>query len=123
MNQQDIKNLEKELWDAADSLRTAGTEITDPLAIGGGTQSDLLLQTIADLLGVAIHRTTDAATGPAFGAARLAAAACGKATLRDLAAQPTIERSFEPMDTPQLTDSLHAGLGSCVSHFFISGSI
>lgn len=94
--------------DAADSLRAAGTEISDPLAIGGGAQSDLLLQTISDLLGVAIHRANDAATGPAFGAARLAAVASGSATLQDLAARPSVQRSFHPAPSPEMTQALKA---------------
>lgn len=82
--------------DAADSLRAAGTTIGDPLVIGGGARSDLLLQTIADVLQVAFHRADGAMTGPAFGAARLAAIACGSATLTDLAVRPRVERVFEP---------------------------
>lgn len=82
--------------DAADSLRAAGTGITEPLAIGGGARSDLLLQTIADVLQVPIHRAKGAATGPAFGAARLAAVAAGDIKLSDLAERPEAERVFEP---------------------------
>ena len=82
--------------DAADSLRAAGTAIRAPLAIGAGARSDLLLQTIADVLQVAVHRAAGAATGPAFGAARLAAVASGGAAIADLGARPGIERVFEP---------------------------
>ena len=93
--------------DAVDSLRIAGTDVIDPLAIGGGAQSELLLQTLADLLGVSLHRASDAATGPALGAARLAAVATGAATLTDLATQPPIQRSFDPTPSGVLTQRLH----------------
>ena len=82
--------------DAAESLAAAGTVLAEPLAIGGGAQSDLLLQTIADAIGVPIRRASGAATGPALGAARLAAVASGGATLADLARRPDTERCFDP---------------------------
>lgn len=85
--------------DAAASLRAAGTEPRDVLAIGGGSRSDLLLQAIADVLNLPISRSTDPTTGPALGAARLAAVASGGATLEDLAVRPVAETVFTPRDT------------------------
>ena len=82
--------------DAADSLRAGGGAPDDIVAIGGGARSDLLLQTIADALGTRIGRSSDPATGPALGAARMAAVAAGAATLADLAIRPVVERTFEP---------------------------
>ena len=84
--------------DAADSLRGAGTEISFPLAIGGGAQSDLLLQTIADVLEIPIRRAASAATGPALGAARLAAVAAGHADLADLSVSPETVKRFDPAE-------------------------
>ncbi|MEM7188488.1 MAG: xylulokinase [Pseudomonadota bacterium] len=82
--------------DAADSLRAAGTEIADPLAIGGGAQSDLLLQTIADVIRISVRRAKGSVTGPALGAARLAAVASGAADLADISRRPESETWFEP---------------------------
>ncbi|MEO1494853.1 MAG: xylulokinase [Pseudomonadota bacterium] len=92
--------------DAADSLRAAGTDVRHVLAIGGGAQSDLLLQTIADVLGTPIARSGDPTTGPALGAAKLAAVATGTATLDDLAMRSTADRLFEPSGS----DALEQGL-------------
>ncbi|MEM9061893.1 MAG: xylulokinase [Pseudomonadota bacterium] len=83
--------------DAVESLRAAGTSVTDVLAIGGGAKSDLLLQTIADATGAVIERAQDAATGPAVGAARLAAVSTGTVSPADLAERPPVERRFEPI--------------------------
>ena len=94
--------------DAADSLRAAGTHPNDLLAIGGGAQSDLLLQTIANVLNVEINRSDDATSGPAFGAARLAAFACGNATRSDLSVRPPIERKFAPQSSVELHEGLHS---------------
>ena len=90
--------------DAADSLSASGTNPDRVLAIGGGARSDLLLQTISDVLKLPIDRSDDPSTGPALGAAKLAAVAIGAATVDDLATQPRIERTFEPnsdVDTAQ----------------------
>ena len=97
--------------DAADSLRAAGTSISDLLAIGGGAQSDLLLQTISDVLRVPVHRSSDPGTGPAFGAARLAAVATGSATLLEISNPPKVARSFEPAGTDVLSRKLAAYRG------------
>jgi len=59
--------------DAARALRRAGAEFGDVPAIGGGAQSDLLLQTIADIAGFSVTRGAGEATGAALGAALLAA--------------------------------------------------
>lgn len=65
-------------------------------AIGGGAASDLLLQTLASALGVAVERAEGASTGPSFGAAKLAGSAVGAFTESDIA-QPMIASScFDP---------------------------
>lgn len=82
--------------DAADAMRQT-TDIPQPLlAIGGGTRSDLLLQTIADATGLTLHRGAGAESGPALGAARMAAVAIGAATLADLGQRPPTDRIFAP---------------------------
>ena len=92
--------------DAADSLALAGTELGEVLAIGGGAQSNLLLQTIADVLGTPISRSSDPTTGPALGAARLAAVASGSASLSDLSVPPTIETTFSPTESERYSSGL-----------------
>jgi xylulokinase len=58
--------------DAVDALSEAGTMPETLLAIGGGTRSDFLMQTIADATGCRLGLTEGADIGPALGAARLA---------------------------------------------------
>lgn len=84
------------LCDAADAVRQTATIPEPLLAIGGGTRSDLLLQTIADATGLALARGQGADVGPAVGAARMAAVACGAASITDLAQRPEIDREFSP---------------------------
>lgn len=59
--------------DAARALTRAGAIFDRVPAIGGGAQSDLLLQTISDATGFTVTRGEGEATGAAFGAALLAA--------------------------------------------------
>jgi len=84
--------------DARDALATAGTVIKHPAAIGGGARSDFVLQTMADALSFDITRYSDAETGPALGAARLAVVATGEQSLSDVALKPETDRAFEPND-------------------------
>lgn len=82
--------------DAADSLRASGTDLTLVSAIGGGTRSDLLLQTISDVLDIRINREAGSAIGPALGAAKLAACAVGDIPLSDLAVPGKVDTMFAP---------------------------
>lgn len=82
--------------DAVDAMRQA-TEIPEPLlTIGGGTRSDLLLQTISDATGITLMRGKGAETGPALGAGRMAAVASGAAPITDLARSPETGTTFTP---------------------------
>ncbi len=83
----------------ADAAATvaAATPLPDRLlAIGGGARSDLVLQTLADVLDIRIARTADAGIGPALGAARLAAVAAGLAEPASLAVTPPVAQVFAP---------------------------
>ena len=82
--------------DANDCLARAGTNLTAIAAIGGGTRSDYVLQTMANAMGVVINRYQDSAVGPALGAARTAMVASGAGSLSDVAFQPPLNRAFEP---------------------------
>lgn len=92
--------------DAADSLRASGTDLTMVSAIGGGTRSDLLLQTISDVLGVCINREASSATGPALGAAKLAACANGEVSLSDLVVSGQADTVFAPREDFGLGEQL-----------------
>ena len=82
--------------DALDALRQAGTSCDTLLSIGGGTRSDLLMETIATVTGCRLGRGDGAEVGPALGAARLARLACGDGSQADGVAKPTVARWFVP---------------------------
>lgn len=82
--------------DAAAALWPEGDRPATLTGIGGGLRGDLVAQTLADVLGLTLMRAAGASTGPALGAARLAALAAGAARLGDLASPPATERAFAP---------------------------
>jgi xylulokinase len=75
-------------------------------AIGGGTRSDLLLQTIADAAGLTLARIEGAETGPALGAAMLAALATGEMNMTDLSRPPALSAPVRPARTQAMADRL-----------------
>lgn len=86
--------------DAKLAFEDSGTSVADLLAIGGGTKSDLLIQTISDVLGARIGRSNEADIGPALGAARLAYLAVqNDCSLEEIAFNPKIHDWFEPSST------------------------
>ena len=89
--------------DAARALRRAGAAFDRVPAIGGGAQSDLLLQTIADVTGFTVTRGTGEATGAALGAALLAAPAELRETRRGAGADA---RAFSPRPHDALAERL-----------------
>jgi len=82
--------------DAIAALSAAGPVPGTLLAIGGGSRSDFLMQTIADVTGCRIGRSDDAEIGPALGAARLAKAATGIAQPAEIMTKPAVQRWFDP---------------------------
>ena len=82
--------------DCYDCLQQAGTTLTSVAAIGGGTRSDYVLQTLADVLELPIQRYRGSETGPALGAARLAMVASGNHQLSEIAIKPEQDQIFEP---------------------------
>jgi xylulokinase len=90
------------------ALRTAGTTCDSLLAIGGGTQSDFLMQTIATVTSCRIGRSDGAEIGPALGAARLAAVAHGVTRENAIIVKPEVKTWFEPATSE--TDPLMARL-------------
>jgi xylulokinase len=82
--------------DAIAALSEAGTTPDALLAIGGGTRSDFLMQTIADVTGCRLGRSDSADLGPALGAARLACVAARGALASDIMTKPDVRRWFDP---------------------------
>ncbi len=93
--------------DAADSFGETIAGLPGLDAIGGGSRSDLLLGLIATVTVKPITRSWGADSGPAFGAARLAAHGDGALTISDLAEQPPKKDRFEPGVAPALIDRLN----------------
>ncbi len=82
--------------DCLTALREAGTEVERVFAIGGGANSDLWLQIMADVTGLVLDLPEKGDFGGAFGAARLAIAAATGAEPTDVCTAPRVERSFVP---------------------------
>ncbi|WP_208350192.1 xylulokinase [Pseudaestuariivita rosea] len=82
--------------DATDVVSSVVNIPSPLLAIGGGAQSDLVLQTIADATGLSLGRGDDSQIGPAFGAACLAAVSHDAVILGTIAPPPRITVNFKP---------------------------
>ena len=82
--------------DAMAALEATGTRPEALLAIGGGTRSDLVVQTIADVIGCRIGRSEAADVGPALGAARLACLAEGGVDPAQVMTKPEVRHWFTP---------------------------
>lgn len=94
--------------DAADAFSAAGAMPDTLLAIGGGSRSDFIVQSIADATACRIGRTDGADIGPALGAARMAIVAKGDAARADVMTKPAVTRWFEPR--PDRTQHLRSRL-------------
>lgn len=90
--------------DARDALNMDANAAGTVPVMGGGARSDLLLQTIADTTGITLARLQGAETGPAKGAAMLAALATGALHQTDLSAPPQLGPAFTPQDDSALRD-------------------
>ncbi len=84
--------------DAIAALSAAGPVPDALLAIGGGTRSDYLMQTIADVTGCRLGRSDGADIGPALGAARLACVASGDGDIAGVMTKPPVRQWFTPDD-------------------------
>lgn len=82
--------------DAVDALGYVGTTYEHLLAIGAGTRSDLLLQTIANATGCRLGLSDAADVGPALGAARLASVASDPTSRTAALSKPDVSTWFEP---------------------------
>ena len=83
------------LRDSFDALKATGTSIDRLIAVGGGAQSQVWLETLATILNVSIDIPVAGDFGAAFGAARLAMMA--DTGDLDLATPPQIAKSIQPI--------------------------
>lgn len=83
------------LRDAACSVESAGSRLTEADLIGGGARSAFWCQLMADVLGIPLHTLVESDLGCAAGAARLAWMAASGSDASSLA-RPARTRTFEP---------------------------
>ncbi|MEO0747641.1 MAG: xylulokinase [Pseudomonadota bacterium] len=81
--------------DSLEAMRNTGAELSDVVAVGGGSQSEYWLTLLASVLHLPISVADDSAVGAALGAARLAMMAAGH-DARDVARAPAITRTLTP---------------------------
>ncbi len=92
--------------DALDSLGGSVSELPALLAIGGGSRSDYLLQTVASVTGIPVGRVSGSDAGPALGAARLAACGIGEIAASEVSHQPEAQTLFQPAPSAAFADRL-----------------
>ena len=84
------------LRDNFEALRSAGTEISRVLAVGGGSQSKYWLETIATALDIPVDIPKGGDFGAAFGAARLGLLAASDVDPASVCLPPVIAQTIEP---------------------------
>ena len=82
--------------DSLEALRSAGTELSRVVAVGGGSRSTYWLKTIATALQMPVDVPADGDFGAAFGAARLGLIAAENADPFDVCTPPEIAQSIDP---------------------------
>ena len=81
--------------DSQSALATAGTQLQNVFAIGGGSKSNYWLQILANTLNIPLQVTVDGDYGASLGAARLGMIAADKADPLSICTPPSIERTIE----------------------------
>ena len=84
------------LRDSLEALRATGAELSDVLAVGGGTRSRFWLRSLATILNIPLQIPAGGEFGAALGAARLAMCAGSGATVEDVMTRPEISETVEP---------------------------
>jgi xylulokinase len=82
--------------DSLEALRTAGTDLSEVTAIGGGSRSRYWLKAIATALEIPVHIPADGDFGAAFGAARLGLIAAESADPIAVCTPPPTAETIEP---------------------------
>ncbi len=91
-----IEGVSFAMRDCLEALKSTGTDLPGVFAIGGGSQSDFWLETLANTLNLPLHLPEKGDFGAAMGAARLAMAGVSALSPESVMTQPKVERSFEP---------------------------
>jgi xylulokinase len=89
--------------DSQNALATAGTQLQNVFAIGGGSNSRYWLQMLASTLDLPLLVTVDGDFGASLGAARLGMIAAENADPLSICTPPAIEKTIEP--EPQFASS------------------
>ena len=84
------------LRDCLEALKSTGTDLQAVFAIGGGSQSDFWLQTLANTLDMTLHLPQKGDFGAARGAASLAMVGVSGQPPSRVMVSPQIQRSFVP---------------------------
>ncbi|MBX2840072.1 MAG: xylulokinase [Gammaproteobacteria bacterium] len=82
--------------DSQNALASAGTELENAYAIGGGSKSAYWLQLIASALKLPLSTTVDGDYGAGLGAARLGMIAAENADAAQVCQKPPISQTIEP---------------------------
>ena len=92
-----IEGITYYLREVVDSLPPTGIEITNYRAVGGGSRSDVWVQTCADIMGIPIERPEITEAG-ALGAAIMAGVGCNtfRSYREGVQAMVKMEHTFEP---------------------------
>lgn len=82
--------------DSQAALATAGTQLQNVFAIGGGSNSHYWLQMLANTLNLPLQLTVDGDFGASLGAARLGMIAAENAHPLSICTPPTVAKTIEP---------------------------
>jgi xylulokinase len=82
--------------DCLEALKSTGTELPGAFVIGGGSQSEFWLETIANTLNLPLYLPQKGDFGAALGAARLANVGVSGQSPSSVMTQPGIQRTYEP---------------------------
>lgn len=94
--------------DALESFGRGSTLTTPIPVIGGGSRSDIVLQTLADALSHPVARAEAGLGGAALGAALLAEVGAGLRSASALEFSPALGPTRDPTQQPGLKDRLAA---------------
>jgi xylulokinase len=83
--------------DSLEALNAGGSNISQLMAVGGGTKSELWLMVIATALGVPLTVPVAGDVGGAFGGARMGLMAATGANFRDVCTRPKVAKTIEPV--------------------------
>jgi xylulokinase len=110
-----IEGVAFSLADARQAVRLHRSQTESLGLVGGGAQSNLWAQMIADVVGLPIIRYAGSRSGPAFGAARLARMAVEDRSITQICFKPAVDHIFEP--DSDAADAYREQLGKWRSYY------